>query len=807
MLLVAIILLPFIFTNPVFPILPWKTPCVFPVKVTYKKSAKKNAKTYTKNLTSKITVKNPTLKLSGATEVFTGKTATITATVKPASAKVTFKSSDDTVATVDAATGVVTGVKAGTATITATAKNGKKTVTAKQTITVKDEVAELTDVKQTASNAVTTTFNVDASKAFTKDDITVTAADGSNVLAVKSVEFAKDGKSATVTVFGNFVNGTTYKVTCKDKTVEFAAKVGAVSRVAINTASAAQNVETPISFSLFDADGIDVTPSVSVDTTCYVTITGTYSAASYDKASKASITMSNVKDEAEVTVTYNSNEKGAQDVTATQKIVCVDAAAVQGTKLFAAVDASDTVKVNNESGCAKFYLGLSDASVSVDENKSKDIYFCAKNGNDVLSYDSYEVESSNDDIASATVATGYDSAKFALISVVGNKVGTAQLNVKATKNGKDTFYTIPVSVTKPAEATRMTLEVTKSTMSDVEDGDYYGEVKPQLYDKDGNKVEGDFSFKITTETDATGLSFATPSEVKDASASGKDVTVKYYAANAKAKSYNIQVTGADKNTSKTFVRNISVTVKKLATIADYSKLSYQIELNRTTIDENPVDTSDDSVEAKLYATYNGLFAGYVREDGDGVTVGNKDASDDITSVKVVAKLGVKTFNPNTGLFATGDKVALGDVISGAAIKFDSVTSASAINWTSDGKAAPGESLDLAQTGTYTITYTLTKADGKTITPSNTFAVKNTVVVPTVTVTSRTADSLNTDDIIKCMKTNVDMNNKTSDYVSFDGIYATTDDTKSVVKYAIVYDNYGSKTWYFWVPVNATFKTE
>jgi len=31
-LLVALILPPFIFTNPVFPTLPWKIPCVFPVK-------------------------------------------------------------------------------------------------------------------------------------------------------------------------------------------------------------------------------------------------------------------------------------------------------------------------------------------------------------------------------------------------------------------------------------------------------------------------------------------------------------------------------------------------------------------------------------------------------------------------------------------------------------------------------------------------------------------------------------------------------------------------------------------------------
>ena len=41
MLLVVLILSPFIFTNPVFPVLTPKIPCVFSVKVTYKKSTKK----------------------------------------------------------------------------------------------------------------------------------------------------------------------------------------------------------------------------------------------------------------------------------------------------------------------------------------------------------------------------------------------------------------------------------------------------------------------------------------------------------------------------------------------------------------------------------------------------------------------------------------------------------------------------------------------------------------------------------------------------------------------------------------------
>ena len=127
-LLVVLILLPFIFTNPVFPVLTPKIPCIFPVKVTYKKSTKKKAKTYTKNLTSKITVKNPTIKVTSDSEIAIGTTTQVKATVKPSSTKVTFSSSDDAIATVDATTGEVTGVKAGKVTITAKAGKTTKTV-------------------------------------------------------------------------------------------------------------------------------------------------------------------------------------------------------------------------------------------------------------------------------------------------------------------------------------------------------------------------------------------------------------------------------------------------------------------------------------------------------------------------------------------------------------------------------------------------------------------------------------------------------------------------------------------------------
>ena len=78
-----------------------------------------------------------------STTIFTGATETLTATVYPSDATnkaVTWTSSNTAVATVDA-NGTVTGIKAGTATITATTTDGGKTATC--TVTVKTPVAKV----------------------------------------------------------------------------------------------------------------------------------------------------------------------------------------------------------------------------------------------------------------------------------------------------------------------------------------------------------------------------------------------------------------------------------------------------------------------------------------------------------------------------------------------------------------------------------------------------------------------------------------------------------------------------------------
>lgn len=774
-------------------------------KYTLKAKIYGNDNKYVKTVAVKnVKVQNPAKSVAldkTAVELKVGETADLTATMTPANTNSTIKTwaSDKTdVATVDAS-GKVTAVAAGTATITVTTSNGK---TATATVTVANPVVALADVAQTSSNSFRATFNMDASKEITKDSFVVVTADGTLSLPVKEMKMADDKLSADVTLFNTFANDTVYKITVKDVTKELTAKVGEVARVVVNTASAQQNVETPISFTLFDANGMDVTPSVNVDTTCIVTVDGTYTGANLAKASKSTITMGTVGDKATVTVTYNSNAKGAEDVVGKQEVTCVDAKETVGTKVFASTD-----KINNESECAKFYLGLSDKEVSVEENKNKTVYFCAtENDGDVISYDAYEVESSNDDVASASVV---ENNKYAVLTIGGNTAGTAQLNIKATKNGKSTYYTIPVVVTKAAVATSMTVEVKYPTMSNVKDSEYMNEVTAQLYDAKGNKITGSYDYEITTKNAENFVRV--------------DSTNKFTAYNAAAKTYTIKVTGAQADGNgdgRTFVKNVNVVVKALKNYNEETKkfekldLTYQIEMNTNTLDENPQKDEKKTLESRLYATSNGLFAGYVRNTGSEITVaeGNVTASDStkLDDVNVLAKFGTSYYAPGALYNAAAvSGNSAGYAISDKKNTFNTVTDASQVVWKANNKSD-----DLAKTGAWTLEYKLayTKDNGDTtkiVTKSNAFTVKNTVTIPTVTVLSRNVDGLDEASIYENLKTNVDMNNNTSSHESFDKlVYTESGTNKWIVKEAVVRDNYGkdasAQDWYFYVPLNTTF---
>ena len=220
------------FTNPVFPTFPWIIPCIFPVKVTYKTSKKKSAKAKTKKLTYTLTVAKASVALSGDSVVAVGDTAALTTTKKASSrATITYISSDDTVATVDSATGAVTGVKAGKATITAKLVIGKDTAIATKDVEVKNVI--LKSAAQKKASQIVATFAGDTSK-LDKKDITITNTANNVVYPVKAISVAADKKTVTIDTFSEMNDAKEYSVKYDGTEVKFTATDGVVADVALD---------------------------------------------------------------------------------------------------------------------------------------------------------------------------------------------------------------------------------------------------------------------------------------------------------------------------------------------------------------------------------------------------------------------------------------------------------------------------------------------------------------------------------------------------------------------------------------------
>lgn len=159
----------------------------------------------------KVTV---TLDKTSAT-VYTGKTSSLKTTSNDAAKTVTYTTSNNAVATVSS-TGVVKGVKAGTAVITATCGNAKATCK----VTVKTST-----IKFAASAASVYTGKTVTVKATATPSATVTYTTSNKAIAtVSSTGVVKGIKAGTVTITATTSTGlkTTCKVTVKAPSVKFA---------------------------------------------------------------------------------------------------------------------------------------------------------------------------------------------------------------------------------------------------------------------------------------------------------------------------------------------------------------------------------------------------------------------------------------------------------------------------------------------------------------------------------------------------------------------------------------------------------
>ena len=202
------------------------------VKVTYKTSTKKSAKTKTKKLTYTLKVAKVGVTLSGDSVVAIGNTTKLTNTKKNSSrAKITYTSSDDSIATV-AADGTVTGVKAGKATITAKITVGKDSAETTKDVEVKKFI--LNSVTQSKLRELTVDVAGDT-KALKATDFTVVNPKTNVKYPVSKIAVdSKNTTKVTLTMFADLSDAADYDVTLDGITKSFKATDGKVASISVD---------------------------------------------------------------------------------------------------------------------------------------------------------------------------------------------------------------------------------------------------------------------------------------------------------------------------------------------------------------------------------------------------------------------------------------------------------------------------------------------------------------------------------------------------------------------------------------------
>ena len=455
------------------------------VKVTYKTSTKKNAKAKTKKLTYTLKVAKVGVALSGDSVVAIGSTTKLTNTKKNSSrAKITYTSSDDSIATV-AADGTVTGVKAGKVTITAKITVGKDSATATKDVEVKKAILKSAD--QTEYNKIEAVI-VGDTKDIKPADVKITNTATKATVAVKSIS-AKKGVENTYVIetFTGMTDAKEYSVEYAGSTATFTATDNTVAKVALTKTEVPAGVKTPVQAVTKDAKGVvlgyfDLTNANSSkgQVTTALTITKGY-------VQGTDVYLPTVGDTMVAKITYHTGTFGT-DGTETGKI--------EDTATITAVDPS-TINYNYAVTIGKapsWKASSFKANTAIKVGNQENAYFriTDENGNDVSDYTVYSVETA-DPTKLVVDATTLSSTGVGSNAVTINGVSAGDTYILVKKDGKVVF-SLPVQVQGKASATSVDLNKTSVTVMD--QSDVVVSIEAKLKDQYGS----DMAIKSATVT-------------------------------------------------------------------------------------------------------------------------------------------------------------------------------------------------------------------------------------------------------------------------------------------------------------------
>ena len=657
------------------------------VKVTYKTSTKKNAKAKTKKLTYTMKVAKASVALSGNSAVAVGSTTKLTTTKKASSrAKITYTSSDETIATVSE-DGTVKGVKAGKATITAKLTIGKDTATATQEVEVKNYV--LSTVAQNKLTELTATVAGDT-KNLKASDFTVKSEATNVVYPVSKVTVdSKDASKVTLTLFSELKDAATYDVTLDGITKTFVASDGKVASIALDKATIPYATETEIKLVSKDANGVIIKELKYGDTDNSYNFTIDTKGNGYTTGSK--LYLNKIGDTAEATIEYKTgkyDQNGKAEGNIGPNKVTITAADQSAINDF---------KVRIDGANKKFDKAKDTNKIAAGET-GKYAYFMIKDatGTEVSKYD-YTVESSDKTVL--MLASNTISSKSVGLTPV--KQGTAYILFK-DKDGK-IVNSVAIDVTAGREAATLELDkysVDASTSKTVAAKTVSVKVKDQYGDEvaASNYSNVHVSYLSGPVKNETAVAF---------DASKKAVVVTGSAFDASKTGAYVYKVAYTKDNKEIVAKTLTVNVQKPGSVVD----SYRLDLDKSSVDVKVDNDNKDSkiITAQLMGRSNGVDLNavqsvtYTVKKSDGTVVFGNDNGKVVTG----AAFGVDANYGDNKTTGSNLNIKLVDVSKGVATK-----NLGAGTYTVTATCKDAKNNDVTITSSFTVTDTQTKASAE-----------------------------------------------------------------------------------------------
>ena len=613
------------------------------VKVTYKTSTKKNAKAKTKKLTYTLKVAKVGVALSGDSVVAIGSTTKLTNTKKNSSrAKITYTSSDDSIATV-AADGTVTGVKAGKATITAKITVGKDSATTTKDVEVKNHV--LSTVAQNKLTELTATVAGDTKNLKATDFVIKSEATNVVYPVSKVTVDSKDASKVTLTLFSELKDAATYDVTLDGITKTFVASDGKVASIALDKATIPYATETEVKLVSKDANGVVVKELKYGEADANYDFTINTNGNGYTNGSK--LYLNKVGDTATAEITYKTgkyDQNGKPEGNIGPNKVTITASAQSEINNFA-VRIDDSAK--------KFDKAKDTNKIAVNETKVAMFKIQNADNQEISDYSKYSFESS--DKAVLMLSSDKVGSTYKDINITALKNGTAYILVK-----KDDKVVGSVAIDIVAERAVATLDVDKTDVTLSKDlSNDTKKVNVTLKDQYGDKWGGDYNLNVeclsTDAKDAQGNTLTVNTVNANASSkyfaftakTGKDVT---FNATAEKGNYVYKIS-YKKDNKEVAARTVSVSVKKAADNAVVS--AYRLDIDNKNVD---MKVDNDNKEKTINIQVIGVADGVDKEveadatftvkkaDGTKIFVGNKTA-ETTTHAAISAKTGTLVVKP------------------------------------------------------------------------------------------------------------------------------------------------------------------